>query len=263
MSGGVDSALTAALFERAGWRVLGLTLPIEQNLAETERGFTACHVLGIERRHLNLTDLYRAAIRALTAADPDLAKDQRARIQRGNIKTRLRMTTLYNMAAANGGLVVGTDTYSELSAGFSTLHGDVGDVSPIQALLKSWEVPYLARALGLPEEIWSAVPTDRLTTGGTAEQQIGASYLEWDFMVASIRNQSAKNRAPSAGRIRSELYIDNDERAARIFETVLQRLAGTCVKRNNPVQFEHPLPPRLASLASLDRKCFAPRAAAR
>ena len=73
------------------------------------------------------------------------------------------MATLYNMAASHGGLVAGTDNYSELTAGFWTLHGDVGDISPIQSLLKSWEVPYLAKSLGVP----------RSDLGRDADRRIG------------------------------------------------------------------------------------------
>ena len=54
MSGGVDSALTAALYKAAGWRVVGFTLPIHQNPVETERGVEACEALGIEHLHLDL-----------------------------------------------------------------------------------------------------------------------------------------------------------------------------------------------------------------
>jgi hypothetical protein len=38
MSGGVDSALTAAIFKAAGFRVIGVTMPIHQEPSETERG---------------------------------------------------------------------------------------------------------------------------------------------------------------------------------------------------------------------------------
>ena len=41
---------------------------------------------------------------------------------------------------------------AELGAGFWTLHGDVGDLAPIQGLLKSWEIPWLARSMGVPEK---------------------------------------------------------------------------------------------------------------
>jgi len=263
MSGGVDSALTASLFKRAGWRVVGFTLPIDQNPNETARGVEACEALGLEHQNIDLTDLYQATIKTLAPADPDLPADNTARLRRGNLRARLRMATLYNIAASQGGLVASTDNHSELTAGFWTLHGDVGDISPIQSLLKSWEVPYLAKTLGVPQSNWAATPTDGLGTGGTDEQQIGASYLEWDIMVAAlqaalIRHGSALTRANLAASL--DVPLDVDERAALVFRNVTARLGGTWYKRVSPLQFEHPVFPRLQSLALLDAQLFQPDA---
>lgn len=55
-----------------------------------------------------------------------------------------------------------TDNLIELGAGFRTLHGDVGDLSPIQSLLKSWEEPFLARLNDVPESTVRAQLTDGL-----------------------------------------------------------------------------------------------------
>jgi NAD+ synthetase len=263
MSGGVDSALTAALFKRAGWRVVGFTLPIDQNPNETARGVEACEALGLEHQNIDLTDLYQATIKALAPADPELPAGNTARIRRGNLRARLRMATLYNIAASESGLVAGTDNHSELTAGFWTLHGDVGDISPIQSLLKSWEVPYLAKSLGVPRSTWAATPIDGLATGGTDEQQIGASYLEWDIMVAAIqaafiRHGSALTRANLAAGL--DVPLDVDERAQTVFRNVTARVGGTWYKRVSPLQFEHPLLPRLHSLALLDAHLFQPNA---
>jgi NAD+ synthetase len=261
MSGGVDSALTAVLFKRAGWRVVGFTLPIDQDPEETARGVEACEALGLEHQNIDLTDLYQATIKALAPADPDLPAGDTARIRRGNLRARLRMATLYNIAASQSGLVAGTDNHSELTAGFWTLHGDVGDISPIQSLLKSWEVPYLAKSLGVPRSTWAATPTDGLATGGTDEQQIGASYLEWNIMVAALqaafsRHGSALTRANLAAGL--DVPLDVDERAQTVFRNVTGRIGGTWYKRVSPLQFEHPLLPRLHSLALLDAQLFQP-----
>jgi nicotinamide-nucleotide amidase len=269
MSGGVDSALTAVLFKHAGWRVVGFTLPIDQNPEETTRGIEACEALELEHYNIDLTDLYHATLKSLAPTDPALQSDEASRsprLRRGNIKARLRMATLYNMAAAHAGLVASTDNYSELGAGFWTLHGDVGDISPIQALLKSWEVPYLAKTLGVPKSTWAATPTDGLATGGTDEQQIGASYLEWDIMVAAIQaatdrhglNLTHANLADSL-----EVALESDERATVVFRNVTKRLGSTWYKRINPVQFEHPLVPRLSVLANLDVQLFQPEVISR
>lgn len=264
MSGGVDSALTAILFKHAGWRVVGLTLPIEQNPAETARGVEACQVLGLEHHNVDLTGLYRTACEALSGVDPALVGEKEvndARLRRGNIRARLRMITLYNMASSLDGLVASTDNYSELGAGFWTLHGDVGDVSPIQSLLKSWEVPYLASTLGVPEATWKATPTDGLATGGTDEQQIGASYLEWDIMVAAIQASLERNGADAsidALPDRLDPPIGGDQRATDVYGNVTGRMNRNWFKRINPLQFEHPFAKRLAELARMDVRLFQP-----
>jgi tRNA U34 2-thiouridine synthase MnmA/TrmU len=69
MSGGVDSAVTAALLKAAGWRVVGYTLPIEQAPEETERGIEACHALDLEHLHLDLSEQYRNMVAGLGALD--------------------------------------------------------------------------------------------------------------------------------------------------------------------------------------------------
>ena len=58
MSGGIDSALTTALFRQAGWSVTGVTLPIHQNEAETDRGVEACEALDIDHVQIDLSDTY-------------------------------------------------------------------------------------------------------------------------------------------------------------------------------------------------------------
>ena len=106
MSGGVDSALTAALLmlKRAGWRVIGFTLPIEQNPQETERGAEACHTLGLEHMHLDLSEPYRRIVAELGGLDVRIASEdtERLRTRRGNVRARLRMITLFDQAHCFG-----------------------------------------------------------------------------------------------------------------------------------------------------------------
>ena len=246
MSGGVDSALTAAIFAKAGYQVVGVTMPIHQDPVETERGVEACHALGIEHVHLDLSDLYTSTIEAQSALDLDLsplADDRKVRVRLGNIRARLRMVTLYNLASARGGMVASTDNLSELGAGFWTLHGDVGDFSPIQALLKSWEVPSLARLNGVPETTVLATPTDGLGIAAGDEAQLGCSYLEWDLMVYALAN---------------ELEIPASEE--RVHSAVMSRMKRTWFKRRNPLKVSHPLEDRYAMIEAADRKYFVPPA---
>ena len=100
-----------------------------------------------------------------------------------NSRARLRMATLYQVAAANSGIVVGTgNKVEDFGVGFYTKYGDGGvDVSPIADLMKS-QVKELASHLGVDRSIVDAAPTDGLWDDNrTDEDQLGASYdeLEW------------------------------------------------------------------------------------
>ncbi len=260
MSGGVDSAVTAALLKRAGWRVIGYTLPIEQLPEETTRGVEACEALGLEHLHLDLSPQYRAMVAALGTLDPDLPGGDTGplRTRRGNLRARLRMATLYDQAHRWGGLVASTDNFSELGAGFWTLHGDVGDLAPVQSLLKSWEIPWLARACGVPESTWRAMPTDGLGIGAGDEAQIGATYLEWDVVIFAAIEALRDDPALGADDMVAALGAGDDPAAARAIATVMRRLRGTWFKRMNPVALDHPLASRLEILSSMDERLFRP-----
>jgi len=234
MSGGVDSALTAALFKQAGWHVTGLTLPIHQNPQETDRGVEACRALGIKHKHIDLTKNYDTLLKSVRTHDPEIL-DETQSLRRGNLRVRLRMMTLYNEASAVKGLVASTDNFSELAAGFWTLHGDVGDVAPIQSLLKSWEVPKLAEIYGVPSSTVFATPTDGLGISKGDEDQFGFSYLEFDTVLMQLCTESFPTRAEMLA------YLDVPDTDLAKVNTILDRIKNSTFKRSNPYNLQHPL----------------------
>lgn len=240
MSGGIDSALTASLFRDAGYNVTGVTLPIHQNPAETERGIEAVNALGLTHQHIDLTRAYdnlNSFYSELDVSGNDT--DRPTLMRKGNIRARLRMITLYNLASKHKGFVASTDNFSELAAGFWTLHGDVGDVAPIQSLTKSWEVPAMAELQGVPKSTIEAVPTDGLGIANGDEDQFGFSYLEFDIALFTlIKNLSLTNAT---------------EADLKIIESVKSRVRSTVYKRNNPYNLPHPMfPVRFEELKILD-----------
>jgi nicotinamide-nucleotide amidase len=138
------------------------------------------------------------------------------------------MLTLYNLANKLNGIVGSTDNFSELSAGFWTLHGDVGDVAPIQSLSKSWEVPALAEIMDVPTSIISATPTDGLGVDAGDEAQFGFSYLQFDLVLFGLLSEMETQVKPS---------VDD----LKIVDNVKARIRSTGYKRVNPVNLDHPV----------------------
>ena len=252
MSGGIDSALTASLFKSAGYTVTGVTMPIHQDDAETERGIAACEALGIEHVHFDLTKLFNYTVKYYKDADIDFNKElvdhnmQEQTVRKGNIRARLRMSALYNLASKQGGIVGSTDNFSELAAGFWTLHGDVGDVAPIQSLTKSWEVPMLAAVQGVPEDIILATPTDGLGIDIGDEAQLGFSYAELDLTILNTLHGDHGDNPT----------MEDQE----LVDSIIHRIGQTAYKRINPVNFDHPISAnwRYQQLAGLDMNLITP-----
>lgn len=247
MSGGIDSTLTATLFDQAGWTVTPVIMPIYQDPEETGRGIEAAQSLVGDGKFIvrDLSFMYDRCINDMTpACHLELANDtDQARKRRGNIRARLRMITLYDLAADQGGLVASTDNFSELAAGFWTLHGDVGDVAPIQSLFKSWEVPMIAESFDtVPSSVVQAKPTDGLGIANGDEDQFGFSYLEFDLVLQGLLNGNDWHTDP-------ELESD-----LRIIMAVKDRIRSTTFKRANPFNLQHPQDrKRYTGLAKLDK----------
>jgi len=246
MSGGIDSATTAALFKHADYKVYGYTLPIHQKTEETERGAEACLALGINHANIDLSDTYDMLYHNMARFDSGLLDDKNIDVakRRGNIRARLRMMTLYNKASKHRGFVASTDNFSELAAGFWTLHGDVGDVAPIQSLNKSWEVPALAEFLNIPKATIEAVPTDGLGISNSDEDQFGFSYLEFDLALRELMYSAETGEGLEV----------LDERDAAIVIDVFKRTHSTSHKRANPLNLNHPIHiDKYSKLENLDR----------
>ncbi len=151
----------------------------------------------------------------------------------GNLKARLRMMFLYDRARYHGGCVLSTDNLSELQMGFWTLHGDVGDIAPIQYLNKGFEIPYIARHIGIPNDIIDQAPSDDLgvTEENTDEAQLGANYKFVDTVMFVY------NALRSSSDFHDKLYIDGHK---ELFETFLNEssLAKKIVARYKNSEFK-------------------------
>lgn len=254
MSGGLDSALTAALFQAAGWTVRPLLMPIHQDAVETDRGRMVCEALGLPSITIDLSDEYDRVSQRLTS--PSVSGEgedaYQLRIRQGNMRARLRMITLYDHAQANNGVVASTDNLSELTAGFWTLHGDVGDIAPIQSYNKSWDVPKMASYMKVPKEVIYAKPTDGLGIASGDEDQLGCSYLEWDIIMhVLLRNVMVCDHQDrtTSGKIMGGSFFDLD----RIIEDltthasdddkdkvnrIIGRMRATSFKHMNPYNYD-------------------------
>ena len=258
MSGGLDSAVTAALFKAAGWNVNAILLPIQQDATETERGREVCDALGIKSQEIDLTAEYDVLAQRLNPEGYKNPNDHfMARVRLGNIRARLRMITLYDQAQAVNGVVASTDNLSELTAGFWTLHGDVGDIAPIQSLNKSWEVPTIAEGLDVPASVVFAKPTDGLGIAGGDEEQLGCSYLEWDIIVSRLI-EGVENIIDRDGPFKINKFIEalkqNCEPSdGHKIERIVGRIQSNAYKHLNPHNYNGHGHSDLDTVATLTR----------
>lgn len=196
ISGGIDSALCAALLqpvcENAGIPLIGRSITIETNKEdEIARSIAVGEAFCHDFQHLDLTETFYANKKLLV----DFDDSQLSKLRQGNMKARMRMMVLYDLAQLHRGMVVSTDNYTEFLTGFWTLHGDVGDFAPVQHLWKT-EIYALSTFL-LKEEneaqraalqsCIDATPVDGLGISQCDCEQLGVpNYFEADNIFAAF-----------------------------------------------------------------------------
>lgn len=198
LSGGIDSAVVAALCARAAGadRVLAVLMPSASNPDDLESAHQVATAFGLNTTTVDLTQLAESFYASVPDASvlysqvlgdqPAGVTEERTQLARANVRPRLRMITLYYMANLSRGLVVGTGNKTELMIGYFTKYGDGGvDIFPLTDLYK-YEVRAVARAIGVPESVISRPPSAGLWVGQTDEQEIGLTYDELDSTLSAI-----------------------------------------------------------------------------
>ena len=209
ISGGLDSAVVAALCQEkyTGVPLIGLSIPISNSRSHMEMakwvGEKYCSAFE-EFNYWTEPDgfgAFNSVMSTVNAVDNIALKAGFNRecfdykVSQANVKARLRMITLYDLARKTNGCVLSTDNYSELWTGFFTLHGDHNDLGVIQFIEKYWEEIPIAKALGIREDIIYQVPSDGLgvTERDTDEAQLGISYRELGPVIFAYENRFDKN----------------------------------------------------------------------
>ena len=190
ISGGIDSSVSSTLSAMTGLKTIVVSMPIKQkktqhDLSLKHQQWLIKNFKNVEVHTLELDKLFEIFKSSLSKFDNEHGM--------ANSRARLRMTTLYQVAASNKGIVVGTgNKIEDFGVGFYTKYGDGGvDISPIGDCKKT-EVWELGRELKILDEIINAQPTDGLWVDGrTDEDQLGLSYKE---LEEAINNPNSPNR---------------------------------------------------------------------
>lgn len=179
VSGGKDSTIVVALCVEAlgADRVIGVLMPngIQSDISDSYR---VCEYLGIKSVEINIGNSYNLLV-SQVCKDEHIIPD----MIRTNLPSRLRMATLYAVAALYpNSRVVNTSNWSERYIGYCTKGGDtVADFSPLGNLTVR-EVLMIGDDLGLPYDLVHKTPSDGMS-GKSDEEKIGFTYDELDNYI--------------------------------------------------------------------------------
>ena len=216
ISGGVDSAVTAYLAAKAlgPKNVLGVRMPYRTSSKESlDHAQLVIDALGIESRTIDIS----AAVDGYLCNEPDAEAGRR-----GNVMARMRMITLFDLAAKHRGIPLGTGNKTERLFGYFTWHADDSPpINPLGDLFKT-QVWALAKHLGVPDIVVSKPPTADLVVGQTDEGDFGISYAKADEILNWLLSGFADDELVARGFDANEVAI------------VKKRVASTHWKRRLP-----------------------------
>ena len=136
ISGGIDSSVVSALCALTGRKTIILSMPIKQiksqhDLSVKHGEWLSSKYENVEHKLIELEQVFNSFEKTLNQFNSEHGF--------ANSRARLRMATLYQVAAANSGIVVGTgNKVEDFGVGFYTKYGDGGvDISPIADCTKT------------------------------------------------------------------------------------------------------------------------------
>ena len=189
ISGGIDSSVVSTLCANTGRKTIVLTMPIKQIKSQHDLSLTHAKWLkekykNVQHHLIEMDKIFNSFSEVLNNFDNEHGY--------ANSRARLRMATLYQVAAANNGIVVGTgNKVEDFGVGFYTKYGDGGvDISPIADCTKTqvWE---LGRYLEVSDDIINTPPTDGLWSDGRNDlDQLGMSYED---LEKAMKNKNDPN----------------------------------------------------------------------
>lgn len=216
LSGGVDSAVTAALAAKALGpdHVHALCLPYRTSHPDSlAHAHLVAKSLGIKAREVDISDAVDGYLKHEPDADP---------VRRGNVMARVRMIALFDLSAKLRALPLGTGNKSERLLGYFTWHADDSPpINPIGDLFKT-QVWALARHLRIPDVVVGKPATADLVQGQTDEAEFGISYARADEILNWLLHGWTAVDIASRGFTAAEIDL------------VVQRLDGTHWKRRPP-----------------------------
>ena len=179
VSGGKDSTIVAALCVEAlgADRVIGVLMPNGEQ-SDISDSYRVCEHLDIKPIEINIGNSYNLLVSRVCEGMDIIPETIRT-----NLPSRLRMATLYAVAALYpNSRVVNTSNWSERYIGYCTKGGDtVADFSPLGELTVS-EVLMIGDDLGLPYDLVHKTPSDGMS-GKSDEEKIGFTYEELDNYI--------------------------------------------------------------------------------
>lgn len=247
VSGGFDSgigcALLAPICKELDIPLIGRYVHIESNKQEEKNRATLIgNAFCSDFKCKDLTNEYLFFLHK--AEEPSIfggfnynITDVNDKIRRGNVKVRLRMNYLYNLAQKTNGIIVGCNNKTEDLLGFFTL-GDSGDINPFISLYKT-EIYELSKhfmeRLETEEQkqalqsVIDAVPTDGLGITSSDFEQFGVE--SYDAVDDILKTYNIKKYY---GKIDDELQPLYDKYTKEATWKVINRHLRTEFKRNHP-----------------------------